>query len=76
MEAIDGRVGRVDEFIVNPDTGHITHMILREGHLWGDDELSVPVSEIAKIDEDVVYLKLNKKQVNALPTIKVERAWP
>jgi hypothetical protein len=33
--ATDGRVGRVDEFLVEPTSGHITHLVLHEGHLWG-----------------------------------------
>ena len=28
-------VGKVDEFLVNQDDGQVTHLILREGHLWG-----------------------------------------
>jgi sporulation protein YlmC with PRC-barrel domain len=75
VEAADGRVGRVDEFVVEPGSGHITHLLLREGHLWGDEEVTIPVSEIAEIEADVVHLKLTKKQIEALPTIKVERAW-
>ena len=34
VEATDGRVGRVDEFLVDPVSDHITHLIMREGHLW------------------------------------------
>jgi sporulation protein YlmC with PRC-barrel domain len=75
VEATDGRVGRIDEFVIDPENGHITHMTLREGHLWGDKEISIPVSEIAEIEEDVVHLKLDKKQVGVLPTVKVKRAW-
>ena len=35
VEATDGYVGHVDEFVVNPKNGHITHLVMREGHLWG-----------------------------------------
>ena len=35
VEATDGRVGQVDEFMVDSANDHITHLILREGHLWG-----------------------------------------
>ncbi len=34
VEATNGRVGQVDEFLVNPTNFHITHLVLREGHLW------------------------------------------
>jgi hypothetical protein len=35
VEATDGKAGMLGEFLVNPLTGHISHLILMEGHLWG-----------------------------------------
>ncbi len=35
VEATDDRLGRVDEFLINPINDTITHLVLREGHLWG-----------------------------------------
>ena len=29
VEATDGYVGHVDEFVVNPENGHITHLVMR-----------------------------------------------
>jgi sporulation protein YlmC with PRC-barrel domain len=75
VRAIDGRVGRVDEFLVDPVSEHITHLILREGHLWGQKDVTIPVSEIAHIEEDTVHLKLTKKQIEALPTIPLRRRY-
>ena len=66
-------VGQVDEFLVDPVSGHITHLILRKGHLWGQKDVTIPVSEIARVEEDTVYLKLTKEQIEALPTIPVRR---
>jgi sporulation protein YlmC with PRC-barrel domain len=75
VEATDGRIGRVDEFMIDPQNGRITHMVLREGHLWGQKDITIPVSEIDRIEEDTVYLKLDKHEVEALPTIPVKREW-
>ena len=44
VEATDGYVGKVDEFVVNPDNGHITHLVMREGHLWGKKDVTIPLS--------------------------------
>jgi len=71
--ATDGRIGRIDEFMVNPENDHITHLVMREGHLWGTKDITVPVSAIERFDEDEVYLKLDKAGVEALPTIPVRR---
>jgi sporulation protein YlmC with PRC-barrel domain len=65
--ATDGHVGRIDEFIIEPRSGQITHMILREGHLWGQKDVTIPVTQIARVTDDTVYLKLDKRGVAALP---------
>jgi sporulation protein YlmC with PRC-barrel domain len=73
VEATDGHVGRVDEFLVDPRDEHITHLIMREGHLWGQKDVSIPISAIEHIAEDTVYLKLSKNEIEALPTIPLRR---
>jgi sporulation protein YlmC with PRC-barrel domain len=75
VEATDGRIGKVDEFIINSKNDHITHLVLREGHLWGQKDVMVPVSEIDRVESDVVYLKLNKDAVENLPAVPVKRWW-
>jgi sporulation protein YlmC with PRC-barrel domain len=71
VKATDGRVGRVDELIVDPEDEHITHLVMREGHLWGQKEIAIPISEIDRIEEDTVHLKLSKDEVEALPAVPV-----
>ena len=73
VEATDGHVGKVDEFLVDPTSGHITHLILRKGHLWGQTDVAIPISEIERTMEDIVYLKLDKHDIAALPAISVRR---
>jgi sporulation protein YlmC with PRC-barrel domain len=76
VKATDGRIGKVDEFLVNPENDHITHLILREGHLWGQRDVTIPVSQIERIEEQTVYLKLDKRAVQALPTVPVKNRRP
>jgi sporulation protein YlmC with PRC-barrel domain len=73
VEAADGHVGQVDEFLVDPRDEQITHLIMREGHLWGQKDVSIPVSAIDHIEEDAVHLKLNKSEIEALPAIPIRR---
>jgi sporulation protein YlmC with PRC-barrel domain len=73
VEATDGRVGQVDEFLINPVNDTITHMVLREGHLWGQKNISIPLSQIDRIEENTVWLKLDKKSIEALPIIPIHR---
>jgi sporulation protein YlmC with PRC-barrel domain len=73
VEATDGHVGEVDEFIVDKANGHITHLVLREGHMWGEKDITIPVSEIDRIEENAVHLKLDKSKIGSLPEIPVDR---
>ncbi len=73
VRATDGRVGQVDEFVVDPETGLITHLVLREGLPWDRRHVDIPISEIDHIEENVVHLKLDKKGVEALPFIELKR---
>ncbi len=75
VSANDGPVGKVDEFVVDPRTEHITHLVLREGHIWGQKDVTIPVSQIERIARDTVFLKLNKEDVEQLPSIHVRRWW-
>jgi sporulation protein YlmC with PRC-barrel domain len=73
IEAIDGHVGQLDGFLVEPETEHMTHLVLREGHLWGEKDVTIPVSEIDRIAEEVIQLKLNKQSIETLPAIPIRR---
>jgi hypothetical protein len=69
VEAVDGYAGHVDGFLVDESSEHITHLVLREGHLWGQKEVTIPVSGIARIEEDVVHLKLDRDSIEKLPAV-------
>jgi sporulation protein YlmC with PRC-barrel domain len=73
VETTDGGVGQVEEFLTDPATGKITHLVLRKGHLWGKRDVTVPLEEIDRVEDDVVYLKLSKEAVGGLPGVPVRR---
>ncbi len=75
VEATDGYVGKVDEFVVNPENSHITHLVMREGHLWGQKDVIIPLSAVGDTREDTVFLKLDKHQIESLPTFPIRRRW-
>jgi sporulation protein YlmC with PRC-barrel domain len=72
VEAVDGHAGRVDEFLINPENDHITHLVMREGHLWGQKDVTIPMSQIDRFADNTVYLKLNKQEIEELLTIPVQ----
>jgi uncharacterized membrane protein len=75
VSASDGEIGEIGELLLDPDSGKITHLILLKGHVWGDTEISLPLSAIDHVAEDTVYLKLDKKAIQSLPAVPVKRAW-
>jgi hypothetical protein len=58
---------------MDPKNGEITHLLMREGHLWGVKDVTVPISAVDTTDGKTIYLKLDKKAVKALPTAPVKR---
>ena len=75
VKAIDGTVGRVDEFVIDPASGNITHLVLQGGHMWDQEEVTIPISEIERIEERTVHLALDKKGVRALAAISASGKW-
>jgi hypothetical protein len=75
VEATDGYVGQVDEFVVDPGKGHITHLVMREGHLWGKKDVVIPVSAMGDTHADTLFLKLTKLQIESLPNFPLHRRW-
>lgn len=73
VKAEDGRVGWVDAFVVNPDSGHITHLVVLQRHGLGKDDVTVPVSAIRKVEETSVLLSLTKAEVAKLKHVSVKR---
>jgi len=73
VQATDGKVGFVDEFLISPVDNRISHLVLKEGHLWGQKLVTIPVSEIDRIETDQVYLKLRKQAIEKLPEIPIRR---
>ncbi len=73
VEAIDGYAGLVDELLVNANNMQVTHLVLHERHIFDQREISIPVSQIEHVYEDVIYLKLDRKGIEALPTTPIQR---
>lgn len=72
VQATDGRIGQVDQFLIDPDSGYISHLILREGLPWDKKHIAIPITDIERIEENIVYLKLDKASIKALPTVPLK----
>jgi hypothetical protein len=68
VHALDGEIGEIQGFLVDPDDHKVTHVLLKEGHLWGRKEVAIPVSAVAGTTGGI-RLNLTKKQVEDLPPV-------
>jgi sporulation protein YlmC with PRC-barrel domain len=68
VHALDGEIGKVQGFLVDPDDNRVTHVLLQEGHLWGRKEVSIPISAVTGVDAGI-RLNITKKQVEDLPPV-------
>lgn len=66
VHATDGEIGQVEGFIVNQADHAVTHILLKEGHLWGRKQVAIPVSAVASVAGGI-RLNITKKQVEDLP---------
>lgn len=75
VEAQDGFLGDVGELLIDPQSGQITHFLLKLGRGGGKREIAVPLSMIDRLEEDVLHLNVGKDKINALPSLPVKRSW-
>lgn len=75
VHSADGtKVGHLDEFLVDPADGHVTHLVLRQGHLLRhDDDVVIPMSHAQLVEDSVIRLDLTVDEVAALPHVPVKR---
>jgi hypothetical protein len=75
VHALDGEIGQVQGFLVDPSDNHVTHVLLQEGHIWGRKEVSIPISAVTGVDAGI-RLNITKKQVEDLPPVNRATSGP
>jgi uncharacterized membrane protein len=75
VEATDGRVGVVSELGAAEEGAAASHFVLQEGNLWGKKVITLPLSAVDRVEGDTVYLNLDKKAIELLPTIPLKKAF-
>jgi sporulation protein YlmC with PRC-barrel domain len=70
VHASDGEIGQVAGFVVDSAQGHVTHVLLQEGHLWGRKQVAIPIGSVEKIDRGIT-VQLTKHEIEALPAVRV-----
>lgn len=71
VHATDGDVGKVEGLVVGTANGHITHVLLQEGHLWGKKDVAIPIRSVTRVG-GVVQVGLSKDELDNLPEIDID----
>jgi sporulation protein YlmC with PRC-barrel domain len=71
VHATDGTIGKVKGLVIHPGDHCVTHVLLDEGHLWGQKRVAIPISAVKDV-EDGVRLNLTKDEVRDLPPVQVD----
>jgi uncharacterized membrane protein len=69
VRATNGKVGEVSE-VITDECGAVTHFVLQESH---KRSVTLPLSAVDRVEDDTVYLKLDKEEIKELPTITQTR---
>jgi sporulation protein YlmC with PRC-barrel domain len=67
----DGPVGVVEGLVIDPRDHHVTHVLLKEGHLWGRKEVAIPISAVVHSDAGWIRVGLSKQEVGDLPAVRL-----
>jgi uncharacterized protein YrrD len=73
VHATDGEIGKVHGVVIDPDDHHITHVLLQEGHLWGREEVAIPVNAVSDFGSDI-RLSITKSEVQDLPPVDLAKS--
>ncbi|MDQ2896226.1 MAG: PRC-barrel domain-containing protein [Actinomycetota bacterium] len=68
VHATDGEIGQVHGMAIDPTNHQVTHILLKEGHLWGKKRVAIPISAVSKIGYNV-RVNLTKDEVKDLPQV-------
>ena len=71
VHATDGEIGRVQGLVIDPGDHSVTHVLLDEGHLWGQKEVAIPISAVVSV-KDGIRLNIAKEDIENLEPVDVD----
>ena len=75
VECLDGRIGRLENIILNPKTERVTYLVVRGNDLQNTERL-VPERLVKDASHDTVFLSINKKKFEGMKNFIQEEYIP
>jgi sporulation protein YlmC with PRC-barrel domain len=72
VRATDGTIGKVQGLVIDPASHQVTHVLLQEGHLWGRQQITIPIGAVTAVEGYGVRLSITKQQVHDLPPVDID----
>ena len=69
VHATDGEIGKVEGLVVSAKGGHVTHVLLQEGHLWGRKDVALPIGAVSRVDDGGITVSLSKHEIGELAPV-------
>lgn len=66
VHATDGDIGPLRALRIDPASGQVTHVLVKEGRLWAHKDVAIPFGSVTAFD-DGIRLGITKQQVRDLP---------
>lgn len=66
VHATDGDIGALRGLRIDPGSRRVTHVLVREGHVWGHHDVDIPAEMVAGFG-DGIRLSVTRQQVRDLP---------
>ena len=73
LQASDGVVGRVCDYLVDPQTWAIRELIIKIGHRFSGKEVQIPTSQIERIsyEKSSVFVSMTQEAIERNPTFQL-----
>lgn len=75
VKATDGKVGELGELLSDAETGEITHVVLREGHVWGSRKVLLPLALVDSVIDGAIELTVDQQTIARLLAIPAKRLY-
>ena len=72
VHATDGEIGQVHALRIDPASRRVTHVLVKEGHLWARKDVAIPFDKVTGFD-DGIRLGMTRQQVRDLPPADIDR---
>ncbi len=72
VHAADGDIGQVRGLVIDPGSNQVTHVLLREGDVFGRKEVALPIGAVTGVGEDGIRLNITKQPVQGLPPVDID----